>query len=652
MKVVYTLFILFIAKISVASPVTQCQSLGGMYSCSSVDSSKNVLGYNYYDFNTQNQIIYDHETQQSYNYRIDGQGNGSLGTIVILDNEGFPIRFVDRDSLFSALNVMSSMNSNDIQQQISSPNYKSNSQASEGQSSLNWNSLGRSFANALVAIHHEYKAANANSNQVSDSIKVARSNAQTIINKNNEFLAKAKNSVSSFKSQNQELNSKINEKVLSKITGISNAGFEGSDRADSSSNLDSISSDLKALDNAFSDTPQMSTKVIQTLTKRLTDEGSKECNDAEILSKRDKALSHAREYLSNEGFQNSEIIKNLLDDAYVLNLACTDKISKEDIEAIVLDKFEDFEQQVKDNIIKQNLLKFKEENGGLTDKERDFKGSSDNFEDLSQQFIKEGNIESAVAASKLSSSFLDLALGVTPYVGTAKDFQEAVTGKKLITGESLGIGERSLSMAFVTLDLFSVGVGGRAVKGAISASRKFYKNLAILNIFNSSKSILKSSEEVVKSISAKGLEYFTNSKEQLINYYKLLKNNKKLGKIDDLDDVIATAKRTTDNQIPILFDGDLAVSHFEKHSGQIMKYLGKSSYNMKEYMVDANFVIKNGSFAPELNGYVKIIGSGGSSGNAQAAFVGLKNTGKNISTFHIKSVKEIARKAPSLGWEI
>lgn len=44
----------------------------------------------------------------------------------------------------------------------------------------------------------------------------------------------------------------------------------------------------------------------------------------------------------------------------------------------------------------------------------------------------------------------------------------------------------------------------------------------------------------------------------------------------------------------------------------------------------------------ELNGYVKLVGGKGS---AKFAFTGMKNGGTNISTFHIKSAKEIAKKA-------
>lgn len=73
--------------------------------------------------------------------------------------------------------------------------------------------------------------------------------------------------------------------------------------------------------------------------------------------------------------------------------------------------------------------------------------------------------------------------------------------------------------------------------------------------------------------------------------------------------------------------------------------MGKNQYNLKNYLEDANHVIRNG-YVPELNGYVKLIGGKGST---KYGFVGLdRNIGK-ITTFHIKTAKELSKKAPSLG---
>ena len=75
---------------------------------------------------------------------------------------------------------------------------------------------------------------------------------------------------------------------------------------------------------------------------------------------------------------------------------------------------------------------------------------------------------------------------------------------------------------------------------------------------------------------------------------------------------------------------------------------GKSSYNLKEYMLDAHHVVKNGQYAPEMNGYARLIGGQGS---AKAAFVGMTKDRKNLTTMHVKTVSELKKKAPSLGWE-
>ena len=94
------------------------------------------------------------------------------------------------------------------------------------------------------------------------------------------------------------------------------------------------------------------------------------------------------------------------------------------------------------------------------------------------------------------------------------------------------------------------------------------------------------------------------------------------------------------------FKGDAAVLHFEKHGAELMKAFGKHSYNIKDYIEDANHVIAAGRHVPELNGFVKLIGG---TGSAKYAFVGIDRTSGAISTFHIKTVSELAKKAPSLG---
>ena len=93
------------------------------------------------------------------------------------------------------------------------------------------------------------------------------------------------------------------------------------------------------------------------------------------------------------------------------------------------------------------------------------------------------------------------------------------------------------------------------------------------------------------------------------------------------------------------FEGDEAIIHFGRHSGSIMKAYGTDSYNLKNYIQDANLIIKEGTYVPELNAYAKrILGPG----SEKYGFVGLKNAGSNISTFHIKSAKQLVKKAPSL----
>jgi filamentous hemagglutinin len=78
-----------------------------------------------------------------------------------------------------------------------------------------------------------------------------------------------------------------------------------------------------------------------------------------------------------------------------------------------------------------------------------------------------------------------------------------------------------------------------------------------------------------------------------------------------------------------------------------MKALGQTSHNLRNYVDGANHLITNGTWVPELNGSVRLVGGQGS---AKAAFVGIDRVGGHITKFHIKSVSELSRTAPSLGW--
>ena len=95
-----------------------------------------------------------------------------------------------------------------------------------------------------------------------------------------------------------------------------------------------------------------------------------------------------------------------------------------------------------------------------------------------------------------------------------------------------------------------------------------------------------------------------------------------------------------------LFKGDEAVQHFGKHSDSIMNAMGSKSYGLGQYVDDANHIIQNGTWVPEMNGFAKLIGGQGS---AKFGFVGLERGSSSITTFHIKTASELAKKAPSLG---
>ncbi len=89
--------------------------------------------------------------------------------------------------------------------------------------------------------------------------------------------------------------------------------------------------------------------------------------------------------------------------------------------------------------------------------------------------------------------------------------------------------------------------------------------------------------------------------------------------------------------------------HFEKHGAEISQTLGYENYSLSQYVQDANHVIANGTYVPELNAYVSIAGG---TGSAKGLMVGLDRLTGEITTLHMKPVSWFSIKAPSLGWEV
>ena len=76
--------------------------------------------------------------------------------------------------------------------------------------------------------------------------------------------------------------------------------------------------------------------------------------------------------------------------------------------------------------------------------------------------------------------------------------------------------------------------------------------------------------------------------------------------------------------------------HFIKHGNEF----GGLYNNSQEYLDGANYVINNGIYVPEMNGYVRFFGA---NGGANYAFVGLTRNGANITTFSVRSVKSLTK---------
>jgi hypothetical protein len=87
--------------------------------------------------------------------------------------------------------------------------------------------------------------------------------------------------------------------------------------------------------------------------------------------------------------------------------------------------------------------------------------------------------------------------------------------------------------------------------------------------------------------------------------------------------------------------------HFNKHYEEFKEVFGFKNYSVQDYVNDANLVIKNGTYVPELNAYVTIAGG---RGTAKGLIAGLDRVTKEITTLHLKPVSFLEKRAPSLNW--
>ncbi len=81
-------------------------------------------------------------------------------------------------------------------------------------------------------------------------------------------------------------------------------------------------------------------------------------------------------------------------------------------------------------------------------------------------------------------------------------------------------------------------------------------------------------------------------------------------------------------------------NHFSKHKSEF----GDMYENVSAYANDAKYVVKNGTYIPEKNAYIKFLGN---NGRANYAFVGMKSGGR-ISIYHVEHVSKLIQKGITL----
>ena len=149
---------------------------------------------------------------------------------------------------------------------------------------------------------------------------------------------------------------------------------------------------------------------------------------------------------------------------------------------------------------------------------------------------------------------------------------------------------------------------------------------------------------VIAVLVTKGLEKGTAALKASASSGKLAQTTKNVMNGTDSIDDAARALTVGSVSTGKVFKSQLLLEeHYLKHGQGIANVLGKSSYSITNYLDDANYIINNGKYASELNGYISFLGG------SNYGFVGLDRVTGDIVTFHIKNVSELIKKAPSLG---
>ena len=149
--------------------------------------------------------------------------------------------------------------------------------------------------------------------------------------------------------------------------------------------------------------------------------------------------------------------------------------------------------------------------------------------EVADEEFAEGNEPEAETAFQTAETMSDIALGIIPYVGTGKDFYELLTGKHLLTGRTLTLFERSMSVVGIALSGFSGGfVNSTQIKATLNITHRVAgkinqklldKFLRGLNNTQLARTIKDYPNTFFKSMEELGI----SSKEQVISSAKFLR---------------------------------------------------------------------------------------------------------------------------------
>jgi hypothetical protein len=210
---------------------------------------------------------------------------------------------------------------------------------------------------------------------------------------------------------------------------------------------------------------------------------TKHIKNNESKKKAEKALMLAGKFAATKKYEAKKIGKNLVRYAQEKRYSENEDIDSNENISQLYERVAKFDNNLNQTRYRSDFLKReiqKNEIGldaGQLERAQKTVDLSDKIVSEADTSFFEGDLFSGEKLLSIGQSLLDVGVDFIPGVGTGRDAYELFMGENMITGEELTISDRIISGLGLTVDVFTLGVGGRLVNGGVKSAIKVFKKI-------------------------------------------------------------------------------------------------------------------------------------------------------------------------------